>query len=71
MSPAEHAILVKRAADAIRARRHQKFMDGERITIDEAAEAAVTALFPRERYFRFDDEAKALVEFKPRSERAA
>ena len=72
MTPAEHTALVTRAAEAIRAAIKVKRVAGTRLTVRETAEAVVASLYgPREAYFRFDGETKALIEFKPKSERAA
>lgn len=75
MTPAEHDALVQRAAQAIRDATQAKVLTGAhsmRLTVTEAAEAIVTALYgPPEAYFRFDDETKDLVEFKPKGEKAA
>ena len=73
MTPSEHDALVARASIAIRAAIATKGVLGKgRLTVHETACAVVAALYgPREAFFRFDDEAKELVEFKPKGEKAA
>ena len=74
MTPSEHDALVARAVKAINDATTEKMVraEGARLTVNETAVAVVTALHgPREAFFRFDDEAKELVEFKPKDEKAA
>ena len=73
MTPSDHDALVHRVDGAIRAAIAAKGVLGKgRLTVMETAHVVVEALYgPREAFFRFDDEAKELVEFKPKDTKAA
>ena len=73
MTPTEHTALMQKVALAIRAALANKGPLGKgRITVNETAQAVVSALYgPRETYLKFNDETKALEEFKPKDEKAA